>query len=91
MNYWNQAVCFLQGSIISKKAAEQLDVLVLDIKFGIGAFMKEKSRAKALAEKMVGINLPDLQDCDKLKRMYFSPLWIYRQHGGKWKQLPWKK
>ena len=33
----NQAVCFLQGSIISKKAAEQLDVLVLDVKFGIGA------------------------------------------------------
>ena len=51
-----------------------MDVLVLDIKFGIGAFMKEESRAKALAEKMVGINLSDLQDCDKLKRMYFSRL-----------------
>ncbi|XP_022292984.2 thymidine phosphorylase-like [Crassostrea virginica] len=45
----------IAGSIISKKAAEQLDVLVLDIKFGIGAFMKEKRRAKALAEKMVTI------------------------------------
>ena len=53
----NQAVCFLQGSIISKKAAEQLDVLVLDVKFGIGAFMKERSEATRLAKQMVGMLL----------------------------------
>ena len=47
----------MQGSIISKKAAEQLDVLVLDVKFGIGAFMKEKSEATRLAKQMVGMLL----------------------------------
>nr|XP_022292983.1 thymidine phosphorylase-like isoform X2 [Crassostrea virginica] len=45
----------IAGSIISKKAAEKLDALVLDVKFGVGAFMKERSEAIALAEKMVKI------------------------------------
>ena len=48
---------FYKGSIISKKAAEKLDALVLDVKFGVGAFMKERSEAIALAKKMVGVRL----------------------------------
>ena len=42
------------GSIISKKAAENLDTLVLDLKVGKGAFLKEKKSAEKLARLMVG-------------------------------------
>jgi pyrimidine-nucleoside phosphorylase len=38
------------GSIMSKKLAEDLTGLVLDIKFGTGAFMKTLKDARALAE-----------------------------------------
>ena len=40
------------ASIMSKKLAENLDRLVLDVKFGSGAFMKTKDDAKKLAEAM---------------------------------------
>lgn len=41
------------ASIMSKKLAESLDRLVLDVKFGRGAFMKERADAQALAGAMV--------------------------------------
>jgi pyrimidine-nucleoside phosphorylase len=37
------------ASIMSKKLAESLDRLVLDVKFGSGAFMKTRAEAQALA------------------------------------------
>jgi pyrimidine-nucleoside phosphorylase len=43
------------ASIMSKKLAEGIDVLVLDVKTGSGAFMKKEKDAVALAEAMVGI------------------------------------
>jgi thymidine phosphorylase len=43
------------GSIISKKAAESLNSLVLDVKFGRAAFCKDLASAKALGESMVSI------------------------------------
>src|SRR3954471_16864690 len=41
------------GSIMSKKLAEGLDALVLDVKTGSGAFMKSLGDAKQLAEALV--------------------------------------
>src|SRR5204862_6300191 len=43
------------GSIMSKKLAENLDRLVLDVKFGSGAFMKTKEEAQQLAEAMKSV------------------------------------
>lgn len=45
----------ISSSIMSKKLAEGIDGLVLDVKTGSGAFMKNEPDARALAETMVGI------------------------------------
>src|SRR5246127_376344 len=43
------------ASIMSKKLAENLDRLVLDVKYGSGAFMKQRSDAEQLAQSMVSV------------------------------------
>lgn len=48
-----KSTCLIVSSIISKKAAETLDALILDVKFGKGAFMKSIGEARDLAERMV--------------------------------------
>lgn len=44
------------ASILSKKLAENPDVLVFDVKCGTGAFMKSLSEAEELAETLVSIS-----------------------------------
>src|SRR5205823_12488625 len=43
------------ASIMSKKLAENLDRLVLDVKFGTGAFMKTRREAQQLAAAMTKV------------------------------------
>ena len=43
------------ASLMSKKLAENLDRLVLDVKFGSGAFMKTHKEAKQLAASMTNV------------------------------------
>lgn len=50
-----RSVPLISSSIMSKKLAEDLDGLVLDVKIGSGAFMKDVASGNELARTMVGI------------------------------------
>ena len=50
-----ECIPLICGSILAKKLAEGIDVLVLDVKFGRGAFMKDKAKARELAQALVSV------------------------------------
>ncbi|MEO1016286.1 MAG: thymidine phosphorylase, partial [Pseudomonadota bacterium] len=50
-----ESIPLITSSILSKKLAAGLDVLVMDVKYGSGAFMVEFTRAQQLAQTIVNV------------------------------------
>jgi pyrimidine-nucleoside phosphorylase len=50
-----ESIPLITASILSKKLAEGIGCLVMDVKFGSGAFMRDKEDALALAESIAAV------------------------------------
>jgi len=58
-----ESIPLIVASILSKKLAEGIDGLVLDVKFGSGAFMREPEDARRLATALVEVARGAGKDC----------------------------
>ncbi len=69
-----ESIPLIVASILSKKLAEGIDGLVLDVKVGQGAFMKTPETARALAEALVRVARGAGKDCVALLTRMDHPL-----------------
>ena len=69
-----ESVPLIASSILSKKLAEGIDALVLDVKVGRGAFMKTLDQARTLARTMVDLCRAVRRDCVALLTDMDTPL-----------------
>ncbi len=60
------SIPLIVASILSKKLSEGLDALVLDVKFGRGAFMETFEQAQALARSLVDVSEANGVACSAL-------------------------
>ncbi len=49
------SIPLITASILSKKLAEGIDRLVMDVKFGSGAFMRDRAAAQSLADSLAAV------------------------------------
>jgi pyrimidine-nucleoside phosphorylase len=69
-----ESVPLIASSILSKKLAAGIDALVLDVKVGLGAFMKTLEEARLLARTMVDLCKAVGRDCVALLTDMDAPL-----------------
>ncbi len=68
------SVPLIVASILSKKLAESLDALVMDIKLGSGAFMREPGEARKLAKEICRVATDSGLPCNALITDMNAPL-----------------
>ena len=64
------SIPLITASILSKKLAESLDALILDVKFGCAAFMQTKTDALKLAKAMVALG----NECGTITRAILTDM-----------------
>jgi len=69
-----ESIPLIASSIMSKKIAEGTGALVLDVKVGTGAFMKDLDRARELARTMVALGAEHNLTCTALLTRMDVPL-----------------
>ena len=69
-----ESIPLITGSILSKKLAEGLDGLVMDVKVGRGAFMKNVDDARVLAKSLVRVGRQAGKDVRALLTRMDDPL-----------------
>ena len=68
------AIPLITASILSKKLAEGLDALVMDVKYGGAAFMRERDEAQALAKTIMVLAAECGVECSALLTDMNTPL-----------------